>query len=134
MKIGLYPMVADVIHSGHMIAIEEAKQHCDYLIVALYCKPRHKSPIQSIYERFMQLRSIKWVDEVIAYEDKEDAELMIASLNFDIYFLGEDYRNKDFEGKNIVIDRNKELYFLSRKHPISSTTLKERIVNNAKTD
>ena len=25
MKIGLYPMVADILHAGHMLAIEEAK-------------------------------------------------------------------------------------------------------------
>ena len=34
MKVGVYPMVADVLHAGHLLAIEEAKKHCDYLIVA----------------------------------------------------------------------------------------------------
>ena len=84
MKIGLYPMVADVLHTGHMLAIEEAKKHCDYLIVALHCCPNYKTPVQTIYERFIQLRAVKWVDEVIPYKDKEDAATLIQSFNFDI--------------------------------------------------
>ena len=32
-------------------AIEEAKKHCDYLIVALHCCPNYKKPVQTIFER-----------------------------------------------------------------------------------
>lgn len=129
MKIGLYPMVADIMHTGHILAIEEAKKHCDYLIVALHCCPTYKNPVQSIYERFMQLRAIKWVDEIIPYQDKADAKLIIESLNFDIYFLGEDYKDKDFENKEVVQAFEKEIYYLPRKHNFSSTNLKIRIVD-----
>lgn len=122
-------MVADVLHSGHLIAIEEAKQHCDYLIVALHCNPIYKNPVQSIYERFMQLRSVKWVDEIIPYQNLDDAVLMLSSLNYDIYFLGEDYKGKQFEGKDVVVNRNKEIFYLTRQHELSSTHLKERIIN-----
>ena len=129
MRVGLYPMVADVLHTGHLLAIEEAKQHCDYLVVALHCCPEYKNPVQSIYERFIQLRAIKWVDEVIPYQNKADAKLVIESFNFDIYFLGEDYKNKDFENKDIVQELGKEIFYLSRKHTFSSTNLKIRIVD-----
>lgn len=129
MRVGLYPMVADVLHTGHILAIEEAKQNCDYLIVALHCCPDYKSPVQSIYERFMQLRAIKWIDEVIPYENKEDAKLIIESFNFDVYFLGEDYKNRDFENKDVVQEMGKEIFYLSRKHNFSSTNLKIRIVD-----
>jgi glycerol-3-phosphate cytidylyltransferase len=53
MKIGFYPVVGDLLHTGHILAIEEAKNNCDYLIVGLNCAPENKNPIQSIYERFM---------------------------------------------------------------------------------
>jgi glycerol-3-phosphate cytidylyltransferase len=129
MRVGLYPMVADVLHTGHILAIEEAKQNCDYLVVALHCCPDYKSPVQSIYERFMQLRAIKWIDEVIPYENKEDAKLIIESFNFDVYFLGEDYKNRDFENKDVVQEMGKEIFYLSRKHNFSSTNLKIRIVD-----
>lgn len=129
MKIGVYPMVADVLHAGHILAIEEAKKHCDYLIVALHCCPNYKEPLQSIYERFIQLRAIKWVDEVIPYQDKEDAKLLIESFDFDVYFLGEDYKDKTYENYEVVKALGKEVYYLSRKHSMSSTNLKTRITN-----
>lgn len=129
MKVGVYPMVADVLHTGHILAIEEAKKYCDYLVVALHCCPNYKEPVQSIYERFMQLRAIKWVDEVIPYQDKKDAKLLIESFNFDIYFLGEDYRDKEYENSDVVKALKKEVIYLSRKHDLSSTNLKIRVVD-----
>ena len=129
MKIGVYPMVADVLHAGHLLAIEEAKKHCDYLIVALHCCPNYKSTVQSIYERFMQLRAVKWVDEVIPYEDVNDAATLLQSLDYDVYFLGEDYKGRDWENSDLIKSMNKEIFFLQRKHSFSSTNLKIRIVD-----
>lgn len=129
MKIGLFPMVADILHAGHVLAIQEAKQHCDYLIVALYCKPTNKHPVQSIFERFTQLKAVKYIDEVIPYEDKEDAHRLITSTIFDIYFLGADYRGKTFEGCELLSQLHKEVYYLSRNHTMSSTRLKNDIYN-----
>lgn len=129
MKIGLYPMVADVLHTGHMLAIEEAKKHCDYLIVALHCCPNYKTPVQTIYERFIQLRAVKWVDEVIPYQDKNDAATLIQSFNFDIYFLGEDYKDKEFENSDLLKALKKEVFYLPRNHNFSSTNLKIRVVD-----
>ena len=62
MKIGLYPLVGDLLHPGHILAMQEAKSNCDYLIVALNCTPDGKRPIQSIYERYIQLSAIKYID------------------------------------------------------------------------
>lgn len=130
MKVGIYPMVADVLHTGHLVAIEEAKKHCDYLVVALHCCPNYKKPIQSIYERYMQLRAVKWVDEVIPYTDVNDAKNLIESLNYDIYFLGEDHKGAKWECCDIVKAAKKEIYYLSRHHSFSSTNLKNRIFKN----
>ena len=30
MKVGFYPMVADILHIGHMLAIEEAKKNIKF--------------------------------------------------------------------------------------------------------
>ena len=130
MKIGFYPMAADILHAGHMIALDEAKNNCDYLIVGLNCKPDGKAPIQSIYERFMQLRAVRFIDEIIPYEGKTDLELLASSLDYHIRFVGEDYLNKEWDGKQIEKTLSKEVYFLRRKHTISSTDLKERIIKN----
>lgn len=129
MKIGLYPMVADVLHAGHIIALEEARKQCDYLIVALHCCPNYKKPVQTIYERFMQLRAVKWVDEIIPYTDVEDAKNMLQSLDYDIYFLGEDHKGKHWECDDIVQGSDKQIVYLHRTHNFSSTYVKDRIVD-----
>lgn len=128
MKIGFYPIAADILHAGHMIALEEAKNNCDYLIVGLNCKPDGKSPIQSIYERFMQLRAVKFIDEIIPYEGRADLELLASSLDYQVRFVGEDYLNKEWDGKQIEKSLSKEVYFLRRKHSMSSSNLKERLL------
>ena len=127
MKIGLFPMCADVLHAGHILAIKEAKQNCDYLIVALNCKPEGKQPIQSIYERYTQLCGVKWIDEIIPYEGKKDLELIVATIGYDIRFVGMDYLGKSWDGKDLEQTLGKEVHYLSRIHELSSTELKQRI-------
>lgn len=124
MKVGFFPMVADILHSGHVIAIEEAKKQCDYLIIGLHCKPNYKNPQQSIYERFMQLRAVKWVDEIIPYENIDLDKNVFKSLDYDIYFLGEDHKNDNWELKDDIQNMNKEIVYLKRNHEYSSTRIK----------
>jgi len=125
MKIGFFPMVADILHSGHVLALEEAKKHCDFLIVGLHCKPSYKNPQQSIYERYMQLRAVKWVDEVIPYENSERDKDAFVSLDYDVYFLGEDHKSDDWELKDKIEESSKEIVYLKRKHNYSSSKLKQ---------
>lgn len=124
MKIGFFPMVADILHSGHVLSLEEAKKHCDFLIVGLHCAPSYKSPQQSIYERYMQLRAVKWVDEVIPYESVERDGDIFVSLDYDVYFLGEDHKNEDWEFKDKIEALDKEIIYLQRKHSYSSRKIK----------
>lgn len=130
MIIGIYPMVADVLHAGHICAIAEAKKHCDYLIIGLHCCPNYKQPVQSIFERYIQLKSVKYVDEVIPYTDLNDCADMLKSIDWDIYFLGEDHEGKEWENKSLVESMGKNVYYLSRKHDYSSSNLKQRIIKN----
>jgi cytidyltransferase-like protein len=124
MKIGFFPMVADILHSGHVLALEEAKKHCDFLIVGLHCNPSYKNPQQSIYERYMQLRAVKWVDEVIPYENSEKDKDAFVSLDYDVYFLGEDHKSDQWELKDKIEESGKEIVYLKRKHSYSSSKLK----------
>jgi glycerol-3-phosphate cytidylyltransferase len=124
MKIGFFPMVADILHSGHVLSLEEAKKHCDFLIVGLHCKPNYKDPQQSIYERYMQLRAVKWIDEVIPYENIDKDSDIFVSLDYDVYFLGEDHKNDDWELKNTIEVLEKEIVYLKRKHNYSSSKIK----------
>ena len=127
MRTGLYPMVADVLHTGHVAAIEEAKKKCDKLIVALHCSPPDKSPVQSVFERYMQLRAVRWVDEIVPYEDPDDLDEMLRCLDYDVYFLGEDYLGRSFDAADVLAENGKDVEYLKRQHKYSSTELKERI-------
>lgn len=124
MKVGFFPMVADILHSGHVLALEEARKHCDYLIVGLHCKPSYKDPQQSIYERFMQLRAVKWVDEVIPYENSERDADMFTSLAYDVYFLGDDHKGEEWQAKDHIESAEKQVVYLNRNHNYSSTRVK----------
>ena len=128
MKIGFFPMTADVLHAGHVLALEEAKRNCDYLIVGLNCTPSHKVPVQSIFERFIQLDGAKYADKIIPYGGREDLETLALSLDYDIRFLGADYYDKDWDGKEIEIKMGRKIFYLSRFHKMSSTDLKKRIL------
>jgi glycerol-3-phosphate cytidylyltransferase len=82
----------------------------------------------------MQLRAVKWIDEIIPYQGKRDLELLVSSLDYSIRFVGEDYINKTWDGKEIEHKLNKEIYYLKRRHNLSSTELKNRIKNFSKND
>jgi glycerol-3-phosphate cytidylyltransferase len=133
LKIGFFPMVADILHSGHVLSLEQAKKNCDYLIVGLHCNPINKSPQQSVYERFMQLRAVKWVDEVIPYENIARDRDIFFSLHYDIYFLGADHKVHQWEMKEQIEKMDKEVLYLDRNHCYSSTKIKNesiRKINN----
>ena len=65
----------DPIHSGHIEYLKSAKEYGDKLIVALnsdnWLKKKKGKPFMSFNERNSILESIKYVDEVISFEDDE---------------------------------------------------------------
>jgi glycerol-3-phosphate cytidylyltransferase len=109
------------------------KQLCDYLIVGLQVDPTidrpgiKNKPVQSVYERYVQLQAIKYIDEIIPYETEQDLLNLLMTQNIDIRFLGEEYREKNFTGKQFCLDHDIELYYHPRKHPFSSTELRNRV-------
>ena len=118
----------DLLHSGHILALKEAKGYCDYLVVGLHIDPSIErkgktKPIQSILERYIQLKGCKYVDNVIVYETEKDIEIILHNFHIDIRFLGTDYTTEDKEitGGDIV-----PIHYILRNHPYSSTSLKER--------
>ena len=72
MKVGFTCSTFDLFHAGHVIMLKEAKTQCDYLIVGLQTDPtidrkEKNKPVQSIFERYVQLQACKYVDEVAVY-------------------------------------------------------------------
>ena len=132
-KIGFTCSTFDLLHAGHITMLEEAKHHCDFLVVGLQNDPtldrpdEKNPPVQSIIERQIQLSAVKYVDEIIVYNTEQDLCDMLLTLPINVRILGDEYKDKEFTGKQICVDRNIELYFNGRDHSFSSTSLRKRV-------
>ena len=131
-RVGFTCSTFDLCHAGHITMLEDAKNHCDYLIVGLQNdptidRPQKNRPVQSIVERYIQLSAIKYVDEIVPYNTERDLRDLLTTLPIDIRILGEEYREKEFTGRDICVKRGIELYFNSRDHSFSSTDLRRRV-------
>lgn len=132
MKIGFNCSAWDLFHAGHVTMLKEEKEHCDYLKIGLQVdptidRPNKNKPIQSIYERYVQLQACKYVDEILVYNTEDDLLNLLMTQKIDIRFLGDEYRTKPFTGKTYCEESGIELFFHERKHKYSSTELRNRI-------
>lgn len=130
--VGITAGAFDLFHAGHVLMLKDASNQCDHLIVALQTDPsidrkEKNKPIQSMYERFVQLNGCKYVDEVIPYETEEDLYVLIMNNNIDLRIIGNEYRNEDFTAREVGI----EIYYNARNHQWSTTELRERILNES---
>ena len=115
--------------------LEEAKHHCDYLIVGLQNdptqdRPEKNPPIQSIVERQIQLAAVKYVDEIVIYNTEQDLKDLLLTLPINVRVLGDEYKNKDFTGKDIAKQRGIKIVYNGRDHSFSSTSLRKRVQTN----
>ena len=122
----------DLLHAGHILMLAECKQICDYLIVGVQSDPTidrpetKNRPVQSIVERYVQLSAVKFVDQIIVYNTEKDLEDMLMFLPISVRIIGEEYKDKDFTGKQICEDRGIKIWFNSRSHRFSSSELRQR--------
>jgi glycerol-3-phosphate cytidylyltransferase len=137
MKVGFTASTFDLLHAGHIMMLREAKSQCDYLIVGLQTDPSidrsdKNKPIQTLVERYVQLSAIKYVDEIITYQDEQDLEDILNMFDINIRILGEEYKDQTFTGRAICAKRGIELYYNKRDHRFSSSGLRERVTNEGK--
>jgi glycerol-3-phosphate cytidylyltransferase len=131
-RIGFVASSFDLLHSGHIAMLREAKLHCDYLICGLQTdptvdRPTKNKPIQTVVERYVQLNAVKYVDEIVPYTTEADLEDILSMYPIEIRILGEEYKDKDFTGRDICKKRGIELYFNKRDHRFSSSELRSRV-------
>ena len=79
MKVGFTCSTFDLLHAGHLIMLREAKEQCDYLICGLQVDPNvdraeKNVPVQTVVERYTQLKGVEYVDEIVPYGTEEDLE------------------------------------------------------------
>lgn len=132
MQVALTASTFDLLHAGHIAMLREAKSQCDHLICALQVdpsmdRPEKNSPVQTLVERHAQLSAVNFVDEIIPYCTESDLLDILNMYPINIRILGEEYRDKDFTGKDECRKRGIQLYFNKREHRFSSSDLRKRV-------
>lgn len=137
-KIGFTCSAFDLLHAGHILMLEEAKEQCDYLIVGLQNDPSldrsfKNKPVQTIVERYVQLKAVSYVDEIIVYNTERDLEDLLQMLPINVRIVGEEYRDvNSMTGREICENRGIDVYYNRRDHRFSTTELRTRVVENYK--
>ena len=128
---GIVTGAFDLLHAGHVHFFKQCKKHCDFLIVALQVDPsiergeKHK-PIESILERQIKLKTCRYVDQVVIYEDQKDLSLLIQYFMPNVRFLGSDYKD---DGKDRSFTDICPVEYIDSL-PIHTSDIRERIKNS----
>lgn len=130
--VGITFSTFDLLHAGHIGMLREAKDHCDYLICGLQVdpsidRPEKNAPVQTLVERYAQLNAVKFVDEIVPYQSEQDVVDILQLFDLDIRFLGDEYKEKEFSGKDTCRKRGIQLHFNKRDHRFSSSGLRNRV-------
>lgn len=123
--------VYDMMHFGHIMLFKRAKElngDDNKLIVAvqdsktiLKYKPDTKM-VNSLEERLIMVSSLKYVDEVVIYND---VDIDIMKVEFDIFVKGPDQNHDGFKrAEEWCRNNGKEVVVLPRTEGISSSMLR----------
>ena len=124
----------DLLHAGHQLMIGEADELCEELIVCLHTDPTidRKSknrPVETVFERYLRLNSFESINYIVPYSHESDIELILRAFKPDVRFMGSDYRDRDFTGRDYCQQNGIQILFLDREHGLSTSELRERIKN-----
>lgn len=131
---GIIASAFDVIHPGYIRMFKDAKLYCNHLTVALHEDPSLErsiklKPVQTVEERKEILQSIRYVDDVVTYKVEDEYLGYLKSGEYNVRFLGTDYKTRPYTGPEIAID----IVWLDREsHEYSSTRLKTQIYESVK--
>lgn len=101
MKVGITFSAFDLLHAGHVKMLEEAKRQCEHLICGLQTdptiyRPEKNKPVQTIIERYIQLKGCKYVDEIVPYATEQDLEDILRAYKIDLRIVEEEYKDSEF--------------------------------------
>ena len=133
-KRGYTAGVYDMFHVGHLNVIMNAKQYCEYLIVAVstdevVLKNKNKKPIINFEDRARIVGAIRYVNEVVPQIDYSDKISAAIKYNIDVMFVGDDWKGTE-KWNNIekeLAEVGVDVVYLPYTKSISSTLLREKL-------
>jgi glycerol-3-phosphate cytidylyltransferase len=134
MRIGFTCGVFDLFNAGHILMLSKARQRCDYLMVGIQTDPtidrpdKHK-PVQSVFERSIEVGACRYVDKVIIYQTEQDLWDILDTQPINVRFIGKDHEHGYKSGDDICKKRGIKEVYLSRGGRFSTTELRERVKN-----
>lgn len=125
----------DVLHPGHIELFKVAKSLGDKVIVATDSDEKIRKdkgssrPINDICSRYAMLSAIKYIDQVLIFNDRKHLEDLIKLYSPDIILLGNDWENGDVVGREYA----REVRFFPRYGGYSSTKIIEKVNESSAT-
>lgn len=117
----------DIFHQGHYNILKRAAQLGDELYVGVstdsFNKIKGKKSRQPYEERLKEIESLDFVTKVFAEENWDQKLSDIQKYNIDIFTMG-----SDWEGKFDELNKYCDIVILDRTEGISSSYLKEKIL------
>ena len=68
------------------------------------------------------------MDEIVVYSTEQDLLDILDMYKIDVRILGDEYKDKDFTGREVCDRLNIDLYFNNRDHRFSSSNLRQSVV------
>jgi len=121
--------VFDVLHKGHLELLKFAKEQGDWLCVGIDSDEKVKQlkgndrPINNQEERKLFLKSLRFVDEVVVFNTKDELKENIKKYNPDVFVIGDEYIDKEIVG----IEYLKKIIFFKKIESYSSTSIIKKI-------
>ena len=121
----------DVIHPGYVAMFKEIRDNCEEVYILLHDdptieRPEKKKPVLSVEERREILENFFTHPIILSYNTEEELLVLIKSINPDVRFLGDDYVDKDYTGKEI----GTLIHWIDRSHGWSTTKFKQAIADS----
>ena len=136
-KIGFVASSFDILHPGYVMMLQECKDNCNYLVVGLHENPawgrdNKNSPIMSLHERFLVLKSIRYIDEIAPYNNEDELVNLLKFYSPDVRFLGSDYNTEEMKKKITGYSLCRNTHYITRFHDYSSSGIRKEIYETEK--
>ncbi|MBN1903096.1 HAD-IIIA family hydrolase, partial [Candidatus Sumerlaeota bacterium] len=127
-KVGLTNGVFDILHAGHVQYLEDAKKHCDVLIVSLNTDrsvKKYKDPGRPLVpqrDRARVVAALTCVDYVTFHGERRMRKTL-ETLRPDFYIKGGDYKPEQLTSRDVVEQYGGKILLLPLKPGVSTSAI-----------